>query len=268
MSSLLKIKEVCMNILKAQYKAQQAGKRYALVTAVANSGGGTVIPGKKLLVFEDGSTLGTIGGGEIEYEIIKRARGAIAKGSSTELVSVESADFLMESFGPDTTVVVMGAGHVGGAVLRAAKLLNFATVLIDNRPEEMIRDKVESADRFVSCDDYAEGLLSANIPDGAYYFCAAWSHEHDKKALGAALSKHAAYVGMVGSAEKIDRIFTALREEGVSDAKLEKVFAPVGLDICDGSPEEIGFAVVAEMLKIKNGGSGAHCREFKERFKM
>ena len=137
---------------------------------------------------------------------------------------------------------------------------------MDDRDESEIGESISLANQFIHCTDYTDALLSSDIPDGAYVYCGAWSHAHDAEALRGALQRNFAYVGMVGSHAKADEIFADLRNQGVSQTDLDKVYTPIGLDIADGSPAEIAFAIMAEMLMVKNKGEGINCKSVENKF--
>ena len=255
-----------MDIFEEITAAKKSMKAFAVVTVAEKKAHGTADPGKKMILFADGSSIGTIGGGVFEFECMKRVSEIMAKGAGTCLLEFAGVTLLVESFAPATTIVVVGGGHVGNALLKTAKLLPFATVLVDDRDEAQIRESVALADVFVHCDDYEQGLLSEKVPTGAYIFCGAWNHDNDAAALKGALQKSPAYVGMVGSQEKMRNIFARLREQGVSQEALDTVYIPIGLDVADGTPAEIAFSIMAEILMIKNNGTGTNCRSVKNKF--
>lgn len=255
-----------MNIFEEMVKANKSFKAYAVVTVVNSNGIGTADPGKKMIMYADGMIVGTIGGGQFEFECMKIVRGMIAKGKTTEMINFSGVDLLVEVYDAGNTLVVVGGGHVGNCLLKTAKLLPFATILIDDRDEGLITESRELADYYIKCTNYEEAILSSEIPEGAYYFCAAWNHDFDAQGLKGALQKNPKYVGMVGSREKKDILFAMLREQGVSLEQLDSIYTPVGLDIADGSPAEIAFAIMAEILMIKNNGTGENCKGIKTKF--
>lgn len=254
------------NIFEEMVKAHRSFKSYAIVTVVSSEELGTANPGKKMIQYADGTIVGTIGGGAFEFECMKEIEGMIAKGKGVYTLKKAGVTLLVEVYAPTNTIVVVGGGHVGNALLRTVKLLPFATILVDDREEGLIKESIELADVFVKCENYEEAILSDAVPKGAYYFCGAWSHDYDAQALKGALAKEPAYIGMVGSHEKAKKIFPYLLSLGVSQAELDTIYTPVGLDIADGTPAEIAFAVIAEILMVKNKGMGSNCKEIKTKF--
>ncbi|MBC3887185.1 XdhC family protein [Acetobacterium paludosum] len=263
-----------MEILEAQLKAKKAGIPYALLTVTETEGTSPCKVGKKMLLLKDGTTFGTVGGGEFERQAIEEAKQAIKDRKSfykrythiptyeeTGLGCTFNASLFVEVVSPRLPLVICNGGHVGNAVLHFAKLLQFETILIDTRSPDLIQDKIELADRFISCEIFETGILEADIPDGAYYICCASTHTQDKSALKGALQKNFEYVGMLGSTKKTVEMYKQLEEEGIDRALLEQVHTPVGLDIGNASPEEVAFSILAEILMVKNGGTGKSCKE-------
>jgi xanthine dehydrogenase accessory factor len=265
-----------MEILQEQLKAEKAGIPYAILTVAETEGTSPCKIGKKMLLLENGMTSGTIGGGNLEHRVIEDALKAIKEKQSFYKKYENIPDYehpglgcsfkvslLVEVISPALQLIVCGAGHVGTAVLRLAKLLHFNTVLIDNRPPDQIQNAIDLADRFISGESFEAGIINGNIRDGAYYLCCASTHTLDKSALKGALQKHFAYIGMLGSVKKTKEMYRQLEEEGISRDLLDRVHCPVGLDICDMSPEEVAFSIMAEILMIKNRGTGKTRRELK-----
>jgi len=258
-----------MEILQEQLNAVSRGKCFAVLTVAESEGTSPFTIGKKMLLLDDGRTFGSIGGGELERQVLAEAACAIRNGKSffkryhhvptheePGLGCSFKASILVEVVVPRPQLVVCGAGHVGGALLTLARQLNFETVLIDTRDPDQIRAQVNSADRFIPCESYEAGILGAEIFDGACYVCCASTHTQDKSALKGALQKNFGYVGMMGSVKKSVEIFRQLEQEGISRELLERVHAPIGLDICNMSPPEVAFSIMAEILMVKNGGTG------------
>jgi len=150
-------------------------------------------------------------------------------------------------------LVVCGAGHVGAACIRAASSLDMHITAIEDRPEfaDIAR---EAGAHEVICGNYTEALDA--IPGGENYYFLAMSRAHafDEVCLDSILRKEFAYVGMLGSAGKINKIRTDLEKKGIPADVFGMVHTPVGLDISANTPEEIAIAVMAEIISIKNTG--------------
>lgn len=252
-----------LDILRRQLRACEENAPHAVVTIV--DGDGTTRTRGKMLVFADGRCVGTIGGGAVEQLAVRDAREALCTGAgglyaydlNTEaaargLACGGALRVFIEVFCGRPTLVMCGGGHVGMAVMPLARSVGFQVVLVDSRPAETIADAVALADRFVPVADFEAGLRGLDAAPGSYYVIAGPNHDCDGAALAAALDKDAAYVGMIGGARKIDAIYAALREKEVPQQALDRVHAPIGLDVAGERPEEIAVAIMAEVLMVRN----------------
>ena len=256
--------------LREELEARQARKSYAVVTIVQTDGS-TPRSSGKMLVYEDGSSRGTVGGGAIEQLARQDAAAAIRRGANT----LRSYDLKGERSGTGMTcggrmtvfievcraaplLVVCGAGHVGSSLIRAAKPVGFDILLVDDRPEESIAEAVALAGRFLPVKDYEAELKACPIEPGAFYVIATHGHACDEDALAAALTKEGAYVGMLGSRKKIGALFARMRDRGFTDEQLSAVYTPIGLDLGGETPEEIAVSILSEILMVKYGRGGGH----------
>ena len=256
------------DLLQEQADSLRAGKDYAVVTIVeaeqlARTSG-------KMIVYADGSISGTVGGGMWEQVAREDALKAIKTGKNMVKTYTFAEEFEKAGFRHDgrmvafievirdesLQLVVVGGGHVGNAVIRAAKMVGFTTTLVDTRGEDVIGDSIRMADRFISVKNFAD-VEHCDLPKGASFVVSTYGHMVDGAALGGVLRRDdAAYIGMLGSRQKIRAIFEKLRAEGIAQEKLDPIHTPIGLDLGGETPEEIGLAVVAEILAVKNGRTG------------
>ena len=254
-----------IDILQAQLKAHQDNLSYAVVTIADTDGSATRTNGK-MLVFENGETMGTVGGGAIELVAIRAAKEALETGvgglrnfdlnneaSVAGMHCGGAMQVLIEVIGKRPTLVMCGGGHVGAALMPIAKTVGFRIILVDNRPEDVIASSIAMADQFVPITNHEEDIKNLKVGPGAYYVVAGPNHDIDGAQLAGALVKEGAYVGMIGGPPKINAIFAKLREKGFSQEVLDKVYTPVGLDISNERPEEIAISIMAEILMVKNG---------------
>lgn len=256
--------------LREELEARRARKSYAVATIV-QADGSTPRSSGKMLVYADGKSRGTVGGGAIEMLARQDAVAAIDRGANVLKrydLEGESADtgmtcggrmtVFIEVFRAAPLLVVCGAGHVGGSLIRAAKPVGFEVLLLDDRPEEAIAETVALADRFLPVKDFEAELKAFPIEPGAFYVIATHGHFCDEEALAAALTKEGAYVGMLGSRKKIGSVFARMREKGFTDKQLSAVYTPIGLDLGGETPEEIAVSILSEILMVKNGRGGGH----------
>ena len=253
-----------LDILQAQLQAYEQNRSYAVVT-IAEVMNNTRTSGK-MLVFENGETFGTVGGGSIEMLAIRDAKEALTTGTgglrsyNLNNASAQAGahcggamQVLIEVVGKRPTLVMCGAGHVGMALMPLAKTVGFEVVLVDARPQELIAGAIAMADRFIPVKNHEEDIKNMEIAPGAYYVVAGPNHDTDGAQLAGVLTKQGAYVGMIGGAPKINGIFKRLLAKGYTQEQLNEVYTPIGLDVGNERPEEIAISILAEILMVKNG---------------
>ena len=253
-------------VFAALAEALQRGEEVALVTITASTGSTPQRVGAKMLVFSDGRTVGTIGGGCYENDAFWKAREAIkarrplnVKYELTDDFAEESGlicggqmDVFIEPVEPAPDVYVFGAGHVGAFLGRMAHEAGFRVHVVDDR------EKFASAERFpagveVIVGDIPEWLASHELPSTAYAVIVTRGHRHDLDALRALAPRRLRYLGLIGSRAKVKRVFDALLEEGIEPEALRPVHAPIGLDIGAITPQEIAVSILAELIAVKHG---------------
>ncbi len=256
-------------VFSALSDALARGEEVALVTIVASSGSTPQRVGAKMLVYADGRTVGTIGGGCYEDDAFWKARGAISS-RRPESVRYELSDDFAEESGlicggqmevfiepiePAPDVYIFGAGHVGHSLARIAHEAGFRVHVVDDR------EKFANTDRFapeveVHVCDIPEWLAAHQLPPTAYAVIVTRGHRHDLDALRALAPRQLRYVGLIGSRAKVRRVFDALLEEGLSSSQLRQEYAPIGLDIGAITPQEIAVSILAELIAVKRGRAG------------
>ncbi len=252
-----------INIIEEQLKAQKEKKPYALATIIETKGTTPRSVGSKMMIFEDGTVIGTIGGGVLENQVIEdgittlknnqkqvkqyenKATGGISPCGGTITVFIEA------NRNNEVNLVVCGAGHVGASVINMASLLNYHITVLDTRDTEITRENVKNADRFDLIETFYQGIKDTEIPNGSYILVSTFGHEEDCEALAAVLDKKAAYIGMMGSKMKINSIFKKLKERGFTQEQLEFIHTPVGLDIGGETPAEIALSILAQMQAVR-----------------
>jgi xanthine dehydrogenase accessory factor len=240
-------------VFSALSGALARGEEVALVTIVASSGSTPQRVGAKMLVYADGRTVGTIGGGCYEDDAFWKAREAISARRPSTVRYELSDDFAEESglicggqmevfiepVEPAPDVYVFGAGHVGHSLARMAHEAGFHVHVVD-----------------VHVCDIPEWLASHPLPSTAYAVIVTRGHRHDLDALRVLAPRQLRYVGLIGSRAKVKRVYDALLEEGLSAQQLQQVHAPIGLDIGAVTPQEIAVSILAELIAVKHGKVG------------
>ena len=254
-------------VFAALNEALQRGDEVALVTIVSSTGSTPQRVGAKMLVYSDGRTVGTIGGGCYENEAFWKAREAITArkplklkfdlnddfAQETGLVCGGQMEVFVEPVEPSPELFIFGAGHVGYFVAKMAHEVGFHVHVVDDR------EKFANTERFgegiqVVVDHIPTWLETNQLPPTAYAVVVTRGHTHDLDAMRMlAGAKSLRYVGLIGSKAKVKRIFDALVEEGTPTDALKGIHAPIGLDIGAITPQEIAVSIVAELIAVKHG---------------
>jgi xanthine dehydrogenase accessory factor len=254
-------------VFAALGEALKNGEEVALVTIVAANGSTPQRVGAKMLVYNDGRIVGTIGGGCYENEALWKAREALqtrkAVGVRYELADDFAAEsglicggqmeVFIEPIEPSPAVYIFGAGHVGQFVARVAHDAGFRVHVVDDREKFANRERFPDAAEIV-VEDIPTWLASAALPSSAYAVIVTRGHRHDLDALRALAPRKLRYLGLIGSRAKVKRIYDVLVEDGtVGVEHLENVHAPIGLDIGAVTPQEIAVAIVAQLIAVRRG---------------
>ncbi len=262
------------DVFRAAAAALDAGEQAALVTIVSTSGSTPQRVGAKMLVFADGRSVGTIGGGCYENDAALKARDALTT-RQARLVRYELSDDIAEETGlicggqmevfiepleRAAHLYIVGAGHVSVALARFAADTGFRVHVLDDRERFANRERFPAAADIV-VDTIADALGRMTWPPESYVVVVTRGHRFDLDALRVLVGRPFRYVGMIGSRAKVKRIFDALKSENCPGDWLAQVHAPIGLDIGAVTPAEIAVSILAELVAIRNGksvGAGRH----------
>jgi xanthine dehydrogenase accessory factor len=254
------------DVLAALTRALERGEIAALVTIVAAHGSTPQRVGAKMLVFRDGRTVGTIGGGCYENDAFWKAREALNTRRS-RLVHYELSDDLAEESGlicggqmdvfiepiePAPRLYIIGAGHVGYQLGQIAPTVGFRLHVVDDRQKFANHERFGAADEVV-VENVADWARSAEIPESAFVVVLTRGHRQDFDVLRALAGRTFRYLGLIGSRAKVARLTDALLADGVSADWLRQLHAPIGFDIGAISPEEIAVAILAELIAVRRG---------------
>ena len=244
---------------------------FAVVTVAATTGSVPRAAGSKMFVYADGRFSGTIGGGKFESLVIAEAQEAIRK-KAPILKTYPLREGETDSFGaicggeatvfiePQITgeaLYVIGAGHCARAIAKLAAECGLFVTVVDDR-DDLLADLPPAATA-VSGSSPQDFIRSRQWQADEALVLVSRNHEIDREALAAAVEQSGAgYIGMIGSRRKVLHVFDRLRERGISDKKLGRVYAPLGLDIGADSPAEIAVSCVAEILGVLRGKTAKH----------
>jgi len=257
--------------MESMYKlvadALAVGERVALAMVVRVEGATPRDIGAKMVVYADGRTAGTVGGGKVEALVTSEAIAAIQQGTSRlvhyTLRDAEAGDpgicggevdVFVDVIMPRPTLLVVGAGHVAVPVAEIGHLCEFRVVVVDDRPDMASEDRFPHAERIAA--DVVETLRGWPIGPQTHIVIVTRGHSQDEEALRAVVGSPAGYIGMIGSRHKVRAVLERLRADGVDEAMLGRVRTPIGLDIGAETPAEIAVSILAEILMLRQGRSG------------
>ena len=242
-------------------RIRNEGDKAALATVVQDKGSTPRSRGSKMLVRSDGSFIGTIGGGCLEAEVWEAAMKVIKeetpqmldfdltgrKETKEGLICGGIMKILVEPIISRPKIYIFGAGHIGFAISKIAKMTGFKIAVIDDRPAYANIEKFPDADEFF-VDDPAMVVPKLGISKNSYIIIACRGHLEDQQVLEQVIKKPAAYIGMLGSRKKTKTVFSSLKESGITQKMLEEIHAPIGLPIATETPEEIAVSIMAEII--------------------
>jgi xanthine dehydrogenase accessory factor len=241
-------------------KISEQGAAAVLATVVEVDGDAGVQPGSKCLV-RDGAVVGeTIGDARVVEAIVKES-AAHLRAEKSKLTSLavpgRKLEVFFEVMPAPPKLIVVGAGHIAVPLVQMAKVLDFHVIVIDDRLLYANRERFPDADE-VLVGDMAQMLKEMTITPSCYIVLITRGHAYDEPCLRVVLPSQAKYIGMIGSRRRIRACFQRFRDEDkISEELIEKVYAPIGLDIGTETPAEIAMAILGEVIKVRRGGTAA-----------
>ena len=257
-----------MDIYEQIVQLRREGRRGAVATITNVRGSIPSFQTAKMLVRDDGSIAGTIGGGCVEAEVWQAAREVMEEEKprsltfnlnnnpkyDTGLVCGGTLEIFIEPVLPPALLYIFGAGHVAYNLYKVATVAGFEVVVIDDRESYANRERFPEA-REVIAEDFETVTARITLPEASYIVIVTRGHRDDMRVLRWAVNANARYLGMIGSKRKTISIYKELEKEGIPAEKFANVHAPVGLEIGAVTPEEIAVAIVAEMIAERRHAS-------------
>jgi xanthine dehydrogenase accessory factor len=244
-------------------RLRRAGQRGALATIVHTNGSIPSYESSRMLVRDDGSIAGTIGGGCVEAEVWAAAKDVMQKETPRKMVfnlnneaSYDNGlicggtlEVFVEPLLPQPMLYLFGGGHVSTAVAKAASAAGFAVGIIDDREAFANTQRFPMAQEvYIS---YEEAFAKIKPNASTYLVIVTRGHKDDMSVLAWAARTDARYIGMIGSKRKVLSVYKALEKEGYRAEEFKRVYAPMGLEIGALSPEEIAISIVAELIAVR-----------------
>jgi len=253
-----------MDIYEEIVKLRREGRRGAAATIVNVRGSVPSFETAKMLVRDDGSILGTIGGGCVEAEVWQAAREVMESEKprsltfnlnqnpkfDTGLVCGGTLDIFIEPILPPALLYIFGAGHISVNLYKIANNAGFDVTVVDDRETYANRERFPQACEVIA-EDFDQAMRRLTPSESSYIVIVTRGHRDDMRVLRWAVQTRAKYIGMIGSKRKTIAIFRELTSEGIPAAMFERVHAPIGLDIGAVTPEEIAVAITAELIAAR-----------------
>lgn len=250
-----------MDIYEEIVRLRKDGRRGAVATIVNVRGSIPSFKTAKMLVRDDGSIVGTIGGGCVEAEVWQAAREVMESEkprtltfdlnqdpkSDTGLVCGGTLEIFVEPVLPPAELYIFGAGHVAVSLYKVARIAGFDITVVDDREVYASRERFPEAQEVIA-EDLDKAMERLQPSASSYIVIVTRGHRDDMRVLRWAVQTPARYVGMIGSKRKTITIFKELQKEGLPAELFDRVHAPVGLDIGAITPEEIAVSITAELI--------------------
>ncbi len=262
-----------MDIYEEIVQLRRDGRRGAVATIVNVRGSIPSFKTAKMLVRDDGSIVGTIGGGCVEAEVWQAAREVMESEKprtlsfnlnqepkyDTGLLCGGTLDIFIEPVLPPALLYIFGAGHVSVNLYKVAKDAGFEVTVLDDRAAYANRERFPNSKEVIA-EDFDQAMARLTPNESSYIVIVTRGHRDDMRVLRWAVQTSARYIGMIGSKRKTIAVFRELTKEGLSPELFERVHAPVGLDIGAITPEEIAVAIAAELIATRRHVDSPPCR--------
>jgi xanthine dehydrogenase accessory factor len=260
-----------MDIFEEIVRMRRAGQRGALATIVHTSGSIPSYESSRMLVRDDGTIAGTVGGGCVEADVWAAAKEVIELEHSRKmtfnlnndaaydsgLICGGTLEIFVEPILPQPMVYLFGGGHVSTAVARVIHQAGFGVAIIDDREAFANKERFPMASEIHAT--YEDAFENICPNSSSYLVIITRGHKDDMRVLAWAVGTEAKYIGMIGSKRKVIAVYKALEKEGFASESFDRVHAPVGIEIGALTPEEIAVSIAAELIAVRrNAQSRQH----------
>jgi len=233
-------------------QAFEGGDSLAMATVVNPT---TLKTGARIVVHEDGTTVGSLGTAEADAVAIATANAVMPMGKADHVLTAEGDEIFVAGYTSPATLVLVGGGHVNLQVAKIAQMLGFRVLVTDDRPEFANRERFPMAED-TNVAPYDKGLDAFHITKNTAIVIGSRGHHFDDLATELAVRTPATYVGLLGSKRKTVMIYEALLKRGISPERLKQVHSPIGLDLGGRTPEEIAVSIMAEIIAFRHNRPG------------
>lgn len=267
-----------MNIFSEINKIESEGMTAVICIVTKTQGSTPRHAGSKMIVYPDGRTFGTVGGGETESLCISEAIQLLKNGNTQtlhyKLINPEQGDpgicggaidIYLEVVGRKHKILIIGAGHVGNQLTFLANWLGFEVIVVDDREELLTENNLpDSSSLYTNFEKFLEAFPDIDVFN-LFVVLTTRSLEIDVMYLPRIIKLDPRYIGVIGSKKRWIKTTELLLNDGILESEIEKIFSPIGLDLKSETPEEIALSIMAEILKLKNDASGENLRYFRRK---
>ena len=242
--------------------AIKSQKSFCLATVVETKGSTPRKTGAKMIVFQDGKSFGTIGGGLVEKQVVNKAKSIIENqipeicsfsfdnnvDENEKMICGGKMSVFIEPFGDNKNLYIFGAGHCGFALAKVASNAGFVIHIFDDRDDQASKERFPMA-ATITVGDYKKTSAEFSPKNNSFVAIMTQGHSADADVFKNVLNKNCCYVGLMASKRKKQQIFEKLIQEGMKKSRLDKVCSPIGLNINAETPEEIAVSITAELIE-------------------
>jgi xanthine dehydrogenase accessory factor len=245
-------------------KLKAEGGSAALATIIGTEGSTPRETGAKMLVRENGTIFGSIGGGSLEGQVILEAITVIREekprtcrydltgtaAAKAGMICGGMMDIYIEPILPTPEVFIFGGGHISLCVSKISAMVGFQVTVIDDRAQFASKERFPEAEQVIA-EEFSLAFPKLKVTRSGYLVIVTRGHARDQEVLEWALNTEARYIGMIGSKKKTQTLYNNLEHKGIAREKLQRVYAPIGVDIGALTPEEIAVSIVGQMIQVR-----------------
>lgn len=235
-------------IYKNLFDQMSLGNKSVLITALNNKTNQTKDNPEKFLITEE-ALQNQIFDDKLSKQVYEKASQTLETGM-LEFVQINDEDFLIEPYFPEPQLIIFGAGHIAVPLAEFGSRAGFSVTVIDDRPSFANESRFPTAQKVI-CESFEKCFDRINIHPLTFIVIVTRGHRHDMDCLRQVLNYKTAYTGMIGSKRRVKGVMEKMREEGVSQEKLDSVNSPIGFSIGAVTPDEIAFSIIAEVISYR-----------------
>ena len=244
-----------MNLFSELLKDAQSEQPVFIVTLVRSQSAFQECVGQQALIYSDGSAKGCIINAEVTTEILRHLTSAVwEKPKLFQLAGRPDFEFFWDRLSFQQQAVIFGGGHISQPLAEFLSMVGYSVTVVDDRPDFANSARFPTAQEVI-CTSFQDAFAQLEFTPATAIVIVTRGHQHDLECLRQALPSEAFYIGMIGSKHKVATVFEALRQDGAGPELLQRVRAPIGLDIHAQSPAEIALSIAAEIVSTAKGGT-------------